>query len=334
MKFRKTIGIDLGTVKSRVVLPDTGIIYEQPTIIAIDKISKNIITVGEGAEEMLGKTPTDIDIVRPIKNGVLANYRASESLFKYLIGLGVGKISFVKPNVVLNVPSVISSVEKRALEEAVLNAGAGEVFFYPSSYLSALGTDLDITKPFGNMVVNIGGGTTETAILSLNGIVISNSAKEASLSINESLTNYFKKFYGLIIGETMAEKIKTSLSSAIIIDNQKELEVRGRDATTGMPRNITVKTNDVHEAIKPNLNAIILSIRSVLEKTPPELSSDVVDTGIVMCGGGVLLDRFTDLCVKALGIPVVTAEDPTHCVAMGIHKITKNFEQYGYKGRA
>jgi rod shape-determining protein MreB and related proteins len=333
MKLRKTIAIDLGTVKTRVILPESGIIYEQPTIIAIEKATKKVIAVGTEAEEMLGKTPVDIEIVKPIKNSVLSNYRASELLLKYLINLGVGKISFVKPNVILSVPSIISTVEKRALEEAVLNAGAGEVIFYPSSYLSALGTDLDISKPFGNMVVNIGGGTTETAILSLNGIVISNSSKDASLSIDEALLNFFKKNYGLIIGETMAEKIKVGLCSAVIVENQKELEVRGRDATTGMPRTITVKTNDVHEAIKLVLNQILMSIRSVLEKTPPELSSDVVDTGIVACGGGVLLDRMTDLMVKALGIPVVRSDTPEHSVALGLKKILEKFEVYGYKGR-
>ncbi len=333
MKFKKTIGIDLGTVKTRVIMPQKGIIYEQPTIIAFDKVGKQIITVGEGAEEMLGKTPLDIDIIRPIKNSVLSNYRAAESLLKYLINLAVGRVSFVKPDVVLSVPSIITSVEKRALEEAALNAGAGEVFLFPSSYLSAIGTGLDIEKPFGNMIVNMGGGTTETAVISLNGIVISNSSKQASLALNEAIINYFKKIYGLIIGEMMAEKIKIRLSSAIIVENQKELEVRGRDGTTGMPRNIMVRTNDIHEAIKPVLNQIVLAIRSVLEKTPPELSSDIVDTGIVVCGGGVMLDKFTNLLVKALGIPVVIAEDPQHCTALGIKKIIENFEAYGYKGR-
>lgn len=333
MRFKKILGIDLGTVKSRVIVPQKGIVYEQPTIIAFDKLSKQIISVGEGAEDMLGKTPVDIDIVRPLKNSVLSNYRAAEKLLKYLIGFGTSKVTFVKPDVILSVPSIITSVEKRALEEAALNAGAGEVYLFPSSYLGALGSGLDIEKPFGNMIVNMGGGTTETAVLSLNGIVISNSSKQASLALNESIINYFKKIYGLIIGEMMAEKVKTNLCSAIIVETQKELEVRGRDATTGMPRNIVVKTNDLHEAVKPVLNQIIISIRSVLEKTPPELSSDIVDTGIVVCGGGVLLDNFSNLLVKALGIPVVIAENPDHCTALGIKKIIENMEQYGYKGR-
>jgi rod shape-determining protein MreB and related proteins len=334
MKFKKNIGIDLGTVKTRLILAEKGIIYEQPTIIATDKLSKKIIAVGDEAEEMVGKTPTDIEITRPIKNSVLLNYRATESLFRHLITTGAGRVSFVKPNVILSVPSVITSVEKRALEEAALNAGAGEVYLYPSSFLSALGAELMIDRPFGNMIVNMGGGTTETAIISLNGIVTSSSSKFASLSINEALINYFRKIYGLIIGEVMAEKIKTKITSAIIVDEQKELEVRGRDATTGMPRNIMIKTNDVYEAVKPILNEIVLSVRSVLEKALPELSSDIVDTGIVVCGGGVLLDKFSNLLVKALGIPVVMAENPQHATALGIKKILEDFERYGYKGKS
>jgi rod shape-determining protein MreB and related proteins len=333
MRFKKNIGIDLGTYQSRVVVPERGVIYEQPTIIAFDKIAKRIISVGHEAEEMLGKTPVDIDIIRPIKNSVLLNYRAAEALVKYLITTGVGKVSLVKPNVVLSVPSDITSVEKRALEEAVLNAGAGDVFLFPSSYLSALGSGLDIDRPFGNMIVNMGSGTTETAIISLNGVVISNSSKLASHALNEAIIVYFKKVYGLIIGEAMAEKIKLNVCSAITVETQRELDVRGRDATTGMPRNVLVRTNDMHEAIKSILNQIILSIRSVLEQTPPELSSDVVDTGIVVSGGGVLLDKFPTLLVKALGIPVVTAENPIHATSLGIQKILEDFDKYSYKGK-
>ncbi|MFW5720640.1 MAG: rod shape-determining protein, partial [Candidatus Dojkabacteria bacterium] len=197
----------------------------------------------------------------------------------------------------------------------------------------ALGSGLDIDRPFGNMIVNMGSGTTETAIISLNGVVISNSSKLASHALNEAIIVYFKKVYGLIIGEAMAEKIKLNVCSAITVETQRELDVRGRDATTGMPRNVLVRTNDMHEAIKSILNQIILSIRSVLEQTPPELSSDVVDTGIVVSGGGVLLDKFSNLLVKALGIPVVTAENPIHATALGIQKILDDFDRYSYKGK-
>lgn len=333
MALKKNIGIDLGTTRTRVVLPEKGVVFEQPTIIAFDNVAKKIISVGEEAEEMLGKTPVDISIIKPIKNGVLSNYKATEALLKFLITINVGRFSFVRPNVVLSVPSAITSVEKRAVEEAAFSAGAGEVFLYPSSYLAALGTGLDIRRPFGNMVVNMGGGSTETAVISMNGIVISSSSKVASLSLNEALINYFKKIYGLIIGEMMAEKIKINLCSAVNVEIQRELEVRGRDATSGMPRNIKVKTNDVYDAVKLVSNQIILSIRSVLEKTPPELSSDIVDTGIMVSGGGVLLDKFNVLLAKALNIPVVIDENPLHTVSNGIKIITENLETYGYKGK-
>lgn len=333
MFFKRVIGIDFGTVKSRVITVDKKILFEQPTIIAIEKPTKKIVAVGEAAEEMVGKTPVDIDIVKPVKNSVLSNYRASESLLRYLINQATGKFTMVKPSVVLAVPSVITSVEKRALEEAALNAGAGDVYLFPSSYLAALGSGLEIEKPLGNMIVNIGGGTTESAVLSYNGIVVSNSTKQASLSINEAIINYFKKMYGLVIGEAMSERIKVTIVSSIPLERQMEIEVRGRDATTGMPKSVMVKTNDLVEAIKPVLSQIIISIKSVLEKTPPELSSDIVDTGIMLAGGGALLNEFTSLLVRAMGIPVVLAENPEHATALGLHKVITDFDRYAYKGK-
>lgn len=333
MRFKKIIGIDFGTVNSRVITPEKGIIYEQPTIVAFDKIAKKIITVGAEAEGMLGKTPVDIDILKPLKNGVLLNYRAAEAFLTHLITMTTGRISLSKPSVVIGIPFSISSVERRALEEAATNAGASEIYLFPSGYLSALGAELDISRPFGNMVVNIGGGTTEAAVISLNGVVCSNASKYASLSINEALSNHFKKIYGLFIGESMAEKIKRELCNAVMVEDQSQIEVRGRDVTTGMPKNIVIKTNDIYDAVKQVLNHIVMAIRVVLEKTPPELSSDIVDTGMVISGGGVLLKRFDELLIKALGIPVVYAETPEHTVSQGIHKVLINFDELAYKGK-
>lgn len=333
MFFRKIVGIDLGTVKSRVALPHKGIVFEQPTIIAIEKPTKKIVSVGFSAEEMIGKTPSEIEIIRPIKNSVLSNYRAAELFLRFLINESVGKFSFSKPIVAISVPSAITSVEKRALEEAALNAGAGDVYLFPISYLAALGSGLEIDKPFGNMIVNVGAGTTESAVLSYNGIVVSNSTKIASLSINEAIINYFKKVYGIVIGEAMSEKIKISICSALPVENQKEIEVRGRDAGTGMPKSVIVKTNDLVDVIRPVLSQIILLIRSVLEKTPPELSSDIVDNGIMMSGHGVMLDNINTLFIKALGIPVVTSDNPEHATILGLQKIIENFDAYAYKGK-
>lgn len=333
MLFKKIIGIDFGTFKSRVILPEKGIIFEQPTVVALNKETKKVIHVGDDAEDMLGKTPLDIDIVRPLKNGVLLNYRSAEAFIAHLIGLAVGRVSFARCSVIMGVPTSISSVERRALEEATLNAGARNLLLFPTSYLAALGSDLDISRAFGNMVVDMGGGTTEAAVLSLNGMVCSNSSKYASITINEAIINQLKKLYGMLIGEIMAEKIKIKIAKAIIVDKQEEIEVRGRDVTSGMPKNIKIRSNDVHDAIKPILNQIILSIRGVLEKTPPELSSDIVDSGIVVSGGGAKLKNFNDLLVKALGIPVVFTESPEHTTSFGIQKILDNFDEYSNRAR-
>lgn len=333
MFLRKIIGIDFGTTRSRIVLPQKGIVLEKPTIIALEKPTKKIIAVGDKAEEMIGKAPNDIDIIRPVKNSVLSNYRASESFLRYLINESTGRFSFSKPIVVVAVPSLITSVEKRALEEAVMNAGASDVYLFPISYLAALGSNLEIHKPLGNMIVNIGAGTTESAVLSFNGIVVSNSTKFGSMAVNDAIINYFKKVYGLIIGENMSERVKITICSAIPVENQKSIEVRGRDASSGMPKSVVVQTNDLIDAIKPVLSQIIISVRSVLEKTPPELSSDIVDNGIMVSGAGSSLENLTTLMVKALGIPVITSENPELATAYGIQKIIEDFDYYSYKGK-
>jgi rod shape-determining protein MreB len=333
MFFKKVIGIDLGSHKSRVVIPQKGIVLEQPTIIAVDNQTQKLITVGIEAEEMSGKAPSNISIIKPIKNGVIANYKGTESFIKYLIQESFGRFTFVKPFVVLAVPSSITSVEKRALEEATINAGASDVFLFPVSYLSALGANLDIHKPLGNMVVNLGAGSTESAVLSFNGIVVSNSIKIGSSAINEALVNYFKKVYGVIIGENMSEIIKVRICSVIPVENQKSIEVRGRDASSGMPKSFTVQTNDLVDAIRPTVTEVILSVRKVLEMTPPELSSDIVDNGIMATGGGIYLDNLLNLMTKAFGIPVVIAENPELATAYGIQEVIENFDKYANKAK-
>lgn len=333
MIFRKILALDLGTSLTRVILPTTGIVYEEPSIIAYDKKLKKIIHIGNAAQELIGKTPEEIEIIHPIKNSVISHYRSTESMIRFLINSYVGRFSLVKPHVIVAIPSSITSVERRALEEAVLSAGAGEVFLYSSSFLSSIGAGQEIDKPYGNMIVNMGAGSTESAVLSFNGIVVSNSSKQASNSFNESIINYFKKVYGLVIGENMAEKVKLNICSAVIVEKQNELEVRGRDASNGMPKSVKVRTNDMHEAVKPVLSQIIVSIRSVLEKTPPELSSDVVDSGILLAGGGVLFENISELFTKALGIPAVICEDPIHATANGLYKVMSNFDNYAEKGR-
>lgn len=327
MLWRKIIGIDLGTAFTRVVLPGKGIVNTVPTLIARNKKTKKIVAIGQQAEEMLGKAPNDVLIIRPLKNGVVSDLKGVEYFLKELLNEAV-TFFLTKPIVVVSVPASINSVEKRALEEAVLNVGARDVFLFPISYLSALGADLNIQKPIGNMVLNIGAGNTESAILSCNGIVIFNSSKVGSMSINESLINYVKKVYGLAIGEGTSEKMKLNICSVLPLDKPKIMEIRGRDAGTGMPKAITLNTNDLVDAVKNIAGQVILCIKAVLEKTPPELSSDIVDNGIVTCGGGMLLTHMDTFILNAIGIPVIKVDNPLDTVANGIYKVIQNLDYY------
>lgn len=332
MFFKKFIGLDLGTQTTRLVFADKGITLSIPTLIAKEKDTKKVVAIGNDAEELYGKSPNDIEVIRPIKNSVIANFRALESFLKHLFDYSLPGSFLYKPIVIISVPSSINSVEKRALEEAAINAGARDVYLYPTSYLSAVGAGLDIHKPFGNMILNIGAGSTESAVLSFNGIVVYNAVKVGSFSINESLITYIKKIYGLIIGELMSEKIKVQVGSVLTVDNPKQIEVRGRDASTGMPKIITLDTNDIVDAIRPITNQIVMAIRSVLEKTPPELSSDIVDNGIIACGGGIQLNNLDELIKNAIGIPVIKVDSPENTVALGIQKIMQDFDLYSQRG--
>ena len=331
MFFSRLIGIDLGTAYTRIILPERGIVLSIPTLIAQNRDTRKLVAVGYEAEEIVGKTPSDVVLVRPLKNSVVSNFRALETFLKYLIHYALGKFFFLRPTVVISVPSSINSVEKRALEEAVINAGASEVYMYPFSYLSALGSDLDIQKPIGNMIMNFGAGSIESAIISYNGIVVYNSLKVGSLNINELISSYIKRVYGLIIGDPMSERIKTGVVSMLPVDTPKEIEVRGRDAGTGMPKSIILSTNDLLDAVKPIGNQVIFSIKNVLERTPPELSSDIVDNGIVICGGGVLLDNLDNLILNVVAIPVIKVDSPENVVANGIYKIIQNFDYYSQR---
>lgn len=332
MLFKKFIGIDLGSYTTRLIFPNKGIVLSIPTLIAKEKTSKNIVAIGYEADDLYGKAPSDIEVIRPIKNGVISNFKALESFLKYLFEYSLPGSFLYKPIAILSVPSSINSVEKRALEEAATHAGARDVYLYPISYLSAIGAGLDIHKPLGNMIVNIGAGCTESAVLSFNGIVVYNAVKIGSSSINDSIITYIKKIYGLIIGEPMSEKIKIQIASVFPVDKPKHIEVRGRDAGTGMPKVIILDTNDIVDAIKPVANQIVMSIRAVLEKTPPDLSSDIVDNGIIACGGGILLNNMDELIKNAIGIPIIKVDAPENTVSLGIQKIMQDFDTYSQRG--
>ncbi len=313
----KKIGIDLGTANSVVFIQGEGIAFVEPTVVAIDVNKAKVIAVGSEAKKMIGKTPDNIIARRPLRNGVIADSRITEALLRYFFNKALGKSRFFKPDVVISVPAGITTVEQRAVVKAATSAGAKEINMLPEPLLAALGAGLPIDTSSGNMIVNLGGGTAEIAVISLDGIVEYDSLRIAGDAINDAIINYMKKKKGVLIGEQSAENIKIKIGSAIEIKNPKSMEVRGRDFGAGMPKAITVDSNDIAAAVKRPLLSIINSIKGVLEKTPPELSADIMDRGIAMSGGTSKLRNLDKLITKAIGVPAYVADEPMYCVAKG-----------------
>lgn len=313
----KKIGIDLGTANSIVFVEGEGISFVEPTVVAIDVNTFKVIAVGSEAKKMIGKTPDHIVAKRPLKNGVIADSRVTEALLKYFLNKALGKYRFLKPEIVISVPAGITTVEQRAVVKAATNAGARQITMLPEPLLAALGAGLPIETSSGNMIVNLGGGTAEIAVMSLDGIVEYDSLRIAGDAINESIINYMKKKKGVLIGEQTAENIKIRIGSAIDTKNPKSMEVRGRDFGAGLPKAITVDSNDIAVAVKRPLISIINSIKGVLEKTPPELSADIMDRGIAMSGGTSKLRNLDKLFAKAIGVPAYVADEPMYCVVKG-----------------
>lgn len=313
----KKLGIDLGTANSIVFVQGEGISFVEPTVVAIDVNNYKVIAVGSEAKRMIGKTPENIVARRPMRNGVIADSRVTEALLKYFLNKALGKSRFFKPEVVISVPAGITTVEQRAVIKAARNAGARQVTMLPEPLLAALGAGLPIETSSGNMIVNLGGGTAEIAVLSLDGIVEYDSLRIAGDAINEAIINYMRKKKGVLIGEQTAENIKIRIGSAIEIKNPKSMEVRGRDVGAGLPKAINIDSNDVAFAVKRPLLSIINSIKGVLEKTPPELSADIMDRGMVMSGGTSKLRNLDKLFTKAIGVPAHVADEPMYCVVKG-----------------
>ncbi len=313
----KKIGIDLGTANSVVFVQGEGIAFVEPTVVAIDVNTFKVIAVGSEAKKMIGKTPDNIIAKRPLRNGVIADSRITEALLKYFLNKALGKSRFFKPDVVISVPAGITTVEQRAVIKAATNAGVREITMLPEPLLAALGAGLPIETSSGNMIVNLGGGTAEIAVMSLDGIVEYDSLRIAGDAINDAIINYMKKKKGVLIGEQTAENIKIKIGSAIDVKNPKSMEVRGRDFGAGLPKAITVDSNDIAAAVKRPLLSIINSIKGVLEKTPPELSADIMDRGMAMSGGTSKLRNLDKLLTKAIGVPAYVADEPMYCVAKG-----------------
>lgn len=311
------IGIDLGTANTLVFVRDKGIVLREPSVVAVYSTSRRIRAVGEEAKKMLGRTPGSIVALRPMKDGVIADFEVTEAMLRYFIGKVSKSMHLVPPRVIIAVPSGITEVEKRAVKEAAIHAGARDVLLIQEPMAAAIGVGLPIDEPSANMIVDIGGGTTEVAILSLNGVVFSRSIRVGGDEMDRSIINYIKREYNLVIGERTAEELKMKIGSAAPLEEELSLSIKGRDAVVGLPRTITVSSKEVRNSLKDSFTSIINVIKGALEQCPPELSSDLVDRGIVLAGGGALIRNLDVLIAGETGLPVVVANDPLSAVANG-----------------
>ncbi len=326
--FNKKIGIDLGTTNILVYLPKKGVVINEPSVIAVSIDDNRILAVGKKAKEMMGKTPDGIAAIRPMKDGVIADYRITEAMLRYFINEAGGKIRFFQPEVLISAPAGITSTERRAIIDASSQAGARNTYIAKEPILAAIGAGIPINTPSGNMIIDIGGGTAEIAIISLGGVVASSSVKIGGDKLDKAIIDYIKKKHSLAIGGRVAEFIKISIGNALPQEEEKIMEVKGRDLISGLPKTIQVSSNEVTEAIREQLLGIIQAIKSVLQETPPELSADVVDRGMVLSGGGALLKNMDRLISDTIGVPCYVADDPLLCVARGTGVMLDNLELY------
>ncbi|MBQ9298042.1 MAG: rod shape-determining protein [Clostridia bacterium] len=325
--LNKDIGIDLGTANILVTVKGKGIVLNEPSVVAIDAVTNEILATGYEAKEMLGRTPETIKAIRPLKDGVIADFSATQLMLKNIIKKVCKRYNVGKPRVVVGVPSGITEVEERAVQESILQAGAKEVYLIEEPMAAAIGAGLDVAEPTGNIIVDIGGGTTEVAIISLGGIVISHSLKIAGDELDEDIIEYFRKELGVVIGETTAEQVKLNIGCAMPLMTDTPMEVRGRDIVTGLPINITVTSSQIQEAIQNSISEIVEVVKLTLEKTPPELASDIVEKGIFIAGGGALIKNIDKLLSQKTGIPVFVAQNPLDCVVKGTEKTLEDLEK-------
>lgn len=326
--FTKKIGIDLGTANTLVYLPHKGIIINEPTVVAVSIVDNRIMAVGQEAKEMLGRTPDTIIAHRPMKDGVIADYRITEAMLRYFINKAVGNIRFFRPEVMISVPGGITSTERRAVVDAAVAAGAKSAYVIKETVAAAIGAGIDISTPSGNMVIDIGGGTTDVSILSLGGIVTQTSVRVAGNKMDQAIAEYIRKKHGLAVGDRTAEDIKIKIGSAMPMDKELTMEIRGRDLVQGLPKTISISTNEVVEAITEELREIILAVKTVLQNTPPELASDIIDKGMVLTGGTALLRNIDRLIGSATGVPAYVADDAILCVAKGTGAALDNLDAY------
>lgn len=323
----KDIGVDLGTANIIITIKGKGIVLNEPSVVAIDRNNGTILATGAEAKEMLGRTPNDIAAIRPLKDGVIADFTATQLMLKSMLQRVCQRYNAGRPRVVVGVPSGITEVEERAVEESVMQAGAREVYIIEEPMAAAIGANLEVAEPNGNIIVDIGGGTTEVAVVSLGGIVTSNSLRVAGDELNEDIVNYVKREMNLAIGETTAEQIKINIGCAKPLLTEESMEIRGRHLTTGLPETAVINSTQVQEAMNDSIEKIVDIIKQTLEKTPPELASDIMERGIVLTGGGALIRNFDSLLAERTEMPVYVADHPLECVAKGAEKTLEDLEK-------
>lgn len=326
--FKKRIAIDLGTANTLVYVPKKGIVANEPSVVAVSVDDNRIVAIGNEAREMLGRTPDIITASKPLKDGVIADYRITQAMLRHFIDKVSGSFRLGRPELMISVPAGVTSTERRAVIDAASAAGAKRTYIIREPVAAAIGAGVPIAAPAGNLVVDIGGGTTEVAIISLGGIVAQNSVRVGGDKIDQAIADYVRKKYSLVVGDQTAEDIKKEIGSALPLDKPMTMQIRGRDMVAGLPKTITLNSTEITEAMSDSLDEIILAVRAVLEQTPPELSSDIIDRGMVMTGGGALLRNIDKLMTKVTGVPSYVAEEPLLCVAKGTGIALENLDDY------
>lgn len=326
--FVRKIGIDLGTANILVFVPGKGIVANEPSVVAVSILENKVLAVGNEAKEMLGRTPDTIQASRPMKDGVIADYKITEAMLKYFINKVSGRFRLIKPEVMISIPVGVTSTERRAVIDAAIRAGAKAAYVVKEPMLAAIGAGIPIANASGNMIINIGGGTSEVAVISLGGVVSATSARVGGNKFDQAIADYIKRKYSLAIGDRTAEEIKIKIGSAIPQMKEEYADVRGRDLTGGLPKSIKISSNEITEAIQDELREVINAIKKVLQETPPELSADIMDKGMVISGGGALIKNIDQLITKTIGVPSYIADDPLFCVIKGIGIALENLELY------
>ena len=326
--FSKKIGIDLGTANCLLYLEGQGVVLNEPTVVAVSADDGKILAVGNAAKEMLGRTPEGIEASRPLRDGVIADYLVTEAMLRSFLDKVAGRSRLFKPEVMVCVPAGITSVERRAVLDATISAGAKTAYLIDEPLAAAIGAKIPIAAPSGNMIVDIGGGSTDAAVISLGGVVVHKSARVGGNKIDEAITLYVRRKFNLVIGERTSEEIKLNLANSTPGQKEESLEVRGRDSITGLPKLIELKSSQVYEAILPTINQILEAVKQVLEETPPELASDIIDKGIVMSGGTSILKNLDKYFTQSLGVPCHVAEEPLFCVVYGTGMVLENIDLY------